>query len=282
MSVLLTAVHGWLVAWLLHDVMLDREGFAALVRLDTWREYLTGGMGLRGLRWTPRETRFPRGYTAHTFLAPEAPGYDPTFYEGDGCDLDAPRRYMRSVRLIAKAEGRADEEVIVDALLLQHADLVAAVVVADAPPPANDDAPPASPATAPEVAPTPMRETPDPALDEFLRLHPAIFEVMERLAREALGAGAGRISVNALFESLRADIDTYREACGDELPPPAANNHRTWRLNNTLRAPLARLFAARCPDLADKIDMRRAKSDRDPRVQAAMKRAAERAGRRAS
>jgi len=278
---LATIAHA-LVAWLLRDVTLDPEGFAALVRLDTWREYLTGGWGLRGLRWTPRETRFPRGYTAHTFLAPEAPGYDPTFYEGEGCDLDAPRRYMRGVRLVAKAERRSDVEVIVDALLLQHAELIAAsVVVADAPPPANDVAPPVPPA-APEVAPTPPRSQPDPALAEFLRLHPAIFEVMERLAREVLAAGAGRISVNALFERLRADLDAYREACGGALPPPATNNRGTCRLNNALRAPLARLLAARCPDLADKIEMRRAKSDRDPRVQAAVKRAATRAGRRAS
>jgi len=275
MIALATIAHA-LVAWLLRDVTLDPEGFAALVRLDTWREYLTGGWGLRGMNWTPRETRFPRGYKAHTFLASKAPGYDPTFYEGEGCDLDGPRRYMRSVRLVAKAEGRSDVEVIVDALLLQHAELlVASAVVADAPPPANDAAAP----TAPEVAPTPLRPQPDPALAEFLKLHPAIFEVMERLAREALAAGAGRISVNALFERLRADLNLYREACGGALPPPAPNNHRTWRLNNTLRAPLARLFAARCPDLADKIDMRRAKSDRDPRVQAAVKRAV---GRRAS
>lgn len=275
MSALLTAAHGWFVAWLLRDVTLNPAAYGALVTLATWRAYLTGGHGARALRWTEVTARFPRGYTAHQFSTTVAPGIAPTFYEGDGCDLDGPQRHMRGVRRVALAEGRSDAEVIVDALLLQHADLfVASVVVDAAPPPANDVAPPAAPEAPCEAAPP--RPHPDPALDAFLRLHPAIFEVMERLAREALAAGAGRISVNAIFERLRADLNAYREACGGVLPPPAPGNHRTWRLNNSLRAPLARLLAARHPDLAEKIDMRRSRADRDPRVQAAVKRAARR------
>lgn len=260
-----------LFAWTLASVLLDLEGFAALVPTAAWARYAAQ----TGMSWEASTVALP-GATAVRFASEKAPGVVPVVYDG-APPLDAAQRFQRSALRFAQTEGRPVALVVAEALRFAFEARYAEALLGDAPAPANDAAPvaavPSSPSTgegegeraeAPKNAP-PGAPKPANSLGAFLKLHPRLLDVLAEMARAQLAAGAVRVSVNALFEALRADVDRYREACGGALPPPSTNGG-TWRLNNTHRAAVARLLAAHAPDLGTRIDMRKSRADYDPAV----------------
>lgn len=260
-----------LFAWTLASVLLDLEGFAALVPTAAWARYAAQ----TGMSWEASTVALP-GATAVRFASAKAPGTVPVVYDG-APPLDVAQRFQRGALRFAQAEGRPVALVVAEALFFAFEARYAEALLGDAPPPANDAAPVAAEpapmrtgegkgegAEAPKDAP-PGAPKPANSLGAFLKLHPRLLDVLAEMARAQLAAGAGRVSVNALFEALRADVDRYREACGGALPPPSTNGG-TWRLNNTHRAAVARLLAAYAPDLGTRIDMRKSRADYDPAV----------------
>lgn len=259
-----------LFAWTLASVLLDLEGFAALVPTAAWARYAAQ----TGMSWEASTVALP-GATAVRFASEKAPGVVPVVYDG-APPLDAAQRFQRSALRFAQAEGRPVALVVAEALRFAFEARYAEALLGDAPAPANDAAPstrvePASgdaPAPAGEgtVAASAPRPVKAPTFEEFLRWHPRLLTVLERFAREEITAGARRIGMKALFERLRGDRAAYLDACGGTLPPPTPNGG-TWRLNNSWTAPVARLFVETYPDLGELIDLRVARADRDPRFQ---------------
>jgi hypothetical protein len=268
-----------LLAAAMRVAVRDAVGAADLLLLRVWMAYLL----VRG--WVTTWARSPAGYRTLRAETRHAPGVLVVLYEHealttlDAVGIDAPARYQRGVMRLAVAEGRPPLEVLGDLLTLQawwfsredERVLAARVIDTTSPQvvpvavPANDGAtPPARRGT---------------SLDEFLKLHPKLLPVLARLARDAVRAHGARVSINALFERLRADLDLYREVCGGTLPPKTRNG--LWRLDNSHRAAVGRLLAASDPELAGHLDLRRSRADQDPLVTARFT-AAEARARRAS
>jgi hypothetical protein len=246
---------------------------ADLLLLRVWCAYLI----VRG--WVSAWARSPAGYRTLRAECGSAPGVQVVLYEReahavlDAAGIDPPTRYARGVMRLASAEGRPAAEVLGDLLALQAWWLSRA-----------DDP---GGATCAEVAlaqgdasakPGPWMKK-GTSLDEFLAVHPRLLEVLTRLAHELIATHGARVSVNALFEKLRADLDLYREVCGGTLPPKT--RHGIWRLDNSHRAAVGRLLAASEPALARHLDLRRSRADQDPLVTARLTTAEVRA-RRAS
>lgn len=88
-------------------------------------------------------------------------------------------------------------------------------------------------------------------LARFLAYHaanPQIYQQLRRFAREAVQAGAKRLSINLLFERVR--WFTAVEAQDD-----------AFKVNNTFRAWYARLLMQQEPALAGVFETRRAEAD---------------------
>lgn len=72
-----------------------------------------------------------------------------------------------------------------------------------------------------------------------------IIEALEKQALAAVAAGAARLSMNSLFELARySDHHTIRGA-------------ERWKLDNSFRAPLARLLMEKRPELRGIFEVRR-------------------------
>jgi hypothetical protein len=233
---------------------------ADLLMLRVWVAYLM----VRG--WVTAWARSPAGYRTLRAECGGAPGVQVVLYEPeahamlDGVGIDPPTRYARGVGRLASAEGRPGVEVLGDLLALQ------AWWLSRTHDPAGPTRTPlavAQHAASDKATARPKRGT---SLDEFLAVHPRLLEVLARLAHELIATHGARVSVNALFEKLRADLDLYREACGGALPPKT--RHGIWRLDNSHRAAVGRLLAARDPALARHLDLRRSRADVDLHVDA--------------
>lgn len=255
----------WVMLCALVFAVRDVVAAAATIRPETWRAWAAASP----VAWRVTSVTLPAG-RVDRYDAEGPVGVVPCIYDA-GAALDAAERYQRGAMRFAAALDLPGMLVVAEALVVQHffdhpedAEMPEAppAAVIEAPPPANDVSPASeAPKTSPPRAPAPA------SLDAFLKLHPRLFDVLAAMAREQLAAGAKRISVNALFEALRGDLERYREACGGTLPPPGKNGHRAHRrLNNTHRAPVARLLAAHAPDVGVALDMRKSRADYDPAV----------------
>lgn len=257
----------------------DAVGAADLLLLRVWMAYLL----VRG--WITTWARLPAGYRTLRAETRHAPGVLVVLYEQDALTMldsigiDAAARYQRGVMRLASAEGRPPVEVLGELLTLQARWLARDDEPHEVPPTAASASACVVPVAAPAndaAAPPSRRGT---TLDEFLKVHPRLLPVLAQLAREAVRVEGARVSVNALFERLRADLNLYREVCGGTLPP--RTRHGLWRLDNSHRAAVGRLLAASEPELARHLDLRRSRADQDPLVTARLT-AAEARARRAS
>lgn len=231
---------------------------ADLLLLRVWCAYLM----VRG--WASAWARSPAGYRTLRAECGGAPGVQVVLYEReahavlDAAGIDPPTRYARGVMRLATAEGRPAAEVLGDLLALQawwlsRADDPGGAMCAEVTLVQRDGRA--------KTGPWMKKGT---SLDEFLAVHPRLLEVLTRLAHELIATHGARVSVNALFEKLRADLDLYREVCGGTLPPKT--RHGIWRLDNSHRAAVGRLLAASDPLLARHLDLRRSRADTDPWV----------------
>lgn len=84
--------------------------------------------------------------------------------------------------------------------------------------------------------------------EAFHRENPHVADALERLAANAIEAGAGRVGVKMLYEVLR--YERIIETRGDD-----------FRLNNDYHSRYARLLIERRPEWAGKIETRQLKGE---------------------
>lgn len=103
---------------------------------------------------------------------------------------------------------------------------------------ALDFAPRPAPTTKPETKPRPL------TFEEFHAQNPHVYRELVRLAREARAAGRKRVGIGELYEVARWHLSMRTD--GD-----------AFKLNNSHRAPYARLIMTLEPDLAGIFETRK-------------------------
>ena len=96
---------------------------------------------------------------------------------------------------------------------------------------------------APAVQNNPHQEDLRRTASEWIRSHPELYVLLVDTARAQASAGATRLSINAIFEKIRADHPHHAGADG-------------YGLNNNLRPYIARRIVTDIPQLEDLFNFR--------------------------
>lgn len=83
---------------------------------------------------------------------------------------------------------------------------------------------------------------------DFLQANPQVYALLRRFALEAKRSGRRRLGIAALFERVRWHLDV--ETKGD-----------SFKLNNSMRAYMARLLMEQEPELRGFFEIRKSKAD---------------------